>query len=307
MKGLELARAYYETYGAPMLRQEFAPYLDRIAVGLCGHGSECFGFDDEVSRDHDFEPGFCLWLTAEDEREFGFKLFRAYSKLPKEFMGVKVEKKSMFGADSRGVHTIPDFYRRYTGSDGAPTSNAQWLAIPSFYLAEATNGEVFCDPLGEFSRIRQQILSGMPEDVRRKKLASALFYAAQYGQYNYARCMAHGERTAAACALAEFAKAVCEAVFLLNRAHMPYYKWMYRAMRGLPRHAEIANELELLLAAPYDEKENTARIERIAEALERTLVEDGLSADAGDYLEGYAYSVKNHIADPNLRNSDVMI
>ena len=307
MKGLELARAYYEAYGKPMLERDFAPCLDRIAVGLCGHGSECFGFDDERSRDHDFEPGFCLWLTDEDEREFGFKLFRAYSKLPKEFMGVKVEKKSLFGADSRGVQTISDFYRRYTGSDGAPSSNEQWLAIPSFYLAEATNGEVFCDPLGEFSRIREQILCGMPEDVRLKKLASSLFCAAQYGQYNYARCIAHGETAAAACALADFAKSVCETVFLLNRAHMPYYKWMFRAMRALPRLSSLADELEALLRAPYAAKENTARIERIAAALAAALIGDGLSEDAGDYLEGYAYSVKNHIKDNNLRNSDVML
>ena len=57
-KGLELARAYYEQYGRPMLEKEFPDVLDRIAAGLCGHGSECFGYDDAVSRDHDFEPGF---------------------------------------------------------------------------------------------------------------------------------------------------------------------------------------------------------------------------------------------------------
>ena len=58
MKGLELSRAYFEAYGRPMLERDFAQVIDRIAVGLVGHGSECFGFDDEISLDHDVSNGF---------------------------------------------------------------------------------------------------------------------------------------------------------------------------------------------------------------------------------------------------------
>ena len=61
MKGLELSRSFYEGAGAPMLQERFPELLGRIAVGLAGEGSECFGFDDELSADHDFEPAFCLW------------------------------------------------------------------------------------------------------------------------------------------------------------------------------------------------------------------------------------------------------
>lgn len=63
MKGMELARDYFMQYRRPMLEERFEAYMSRITIGLCGEGSECFGFDDEISRDHDFGPAFCLWTT----------------------------------------------------------------------------------------------------------------------------------------------------------------------------------------------------------------------------------------------------
>ena len=84
MKGLALARAYYEAYGEPMLREQFPELLPYLAAGCFGSGSECFGFDDEVSQDHDFEPGFMIFLPGEEivDRKTAFQLERAYAKLP---------------------------------------------------------------------------------------------------------------------------------------------------------------------------------------------------------------------------------
>ena len=80
MQGLELSRRYYEEFGINMIKEQFPEYENRIAVGLAGAGSDCFGFDDEISRDHDFGAGFCLWLTEEDNELFGFELARADRK-----------------------------------------------------------------------------------------------------------------------------------------------------------------------------------------------------------------------------------
>jgi hypothetical protein len=44
MNGLELAEAYYREVGRPMIRERFADCEDRLAVGLVGPRSECFGF-----------------------------------------------------------------------------------------------------------------------------------------------------------------------------------------------------------------------------------------------------------------------
>ena len=127
MRGLDEARRFYEEYGREMIRSRFPACEDRIAVGLAGHGSQCFGSDDAVSREHDSEQGFCLWLDDETDRAIGVQLARAYRALP---FGAAAERSAMSEA-SRGVQRIRAFYRRYTGCDGAPESVEQWLSLPS--------------------------------------------------------------------------------------------------------------------------------------------------------------------------------
>lgn len=61
MQGLEIFARYFHTVGLPMLAERFPGHVKRIAAGLVGDGSDCFGFDDKISRDHDWGPGFCLW------------------------------------------------------------------------------------------------------------------------------------------------------------------------------------------------------------------------------------------------------
>ena len=307
MQGIETAKRFYDEAIGPMIARDFAQYADRIAVGLVGHGSECFGFDDEVSMDHDFEPSLCIWLTDEDEREFGFALFRAYTKLCREYVSVKTPN-SLGGADGRGVMTISDFYKRYTGRSGAPETLSDWVYTPSHYLAEATNGTVFADALGQFTAIRNEIKCGMPQDARLKRIASAAFYMAQAGQYNYKRCLDHGEEGAARIALADFAKSAIDMTFLLNKAHAPYYKWSFRAMRDLPIMSENADKLEHLITMPSAQNaEISQEIEAICSAVIAQMRKQNITDSPSDFLEGHAYSVNGRIRDSALRNSPVML
>ena len=103
MKGIELCRAFYEEIGAPVLNEQFADVLPSLAVGITGSGSECFGFDDEVSKDHDFEPAFCIFVPDSLDRKTEFNLERAYAKLPKEFKGFKRARLGPVGGGRHGV------------------------------------------------------------------------------------------------------------------------------------------------------------------------------------------------------------
>ena len=292
----------------PMLREQFAALLPHLAAGLLGSGSECFGFDDAVSRDHDFEPGFCIFLPGEDvvDRRAGFQLERAYAKLPREFEGVSRPMLLPVGGARRGVLRTGEFFTEKVGAPDGALTLGQWLSLPEQALAEATNGEVYFDNAGELSAIRER-LAYFPEDVRLKRLAGHLLLMAQSGQYNYVRCLAHGEPAAAQMAVGEFVKSALSAVFLLNRRYQPYYKWSFRALRGLPLLSELAAPLEALLttdnAAPA-EKSDT--IERVAAAVIDALqAQDLTQAVCGD-LEKHAYSVNDRVSDGDLRNAHVL-
>ena len=310
MQGLEIARAFYEQYGKPMLEEQFGPQLSQIAVGLIGSGSECFGFDDEISRDHDFEPGFIIFLPEEDvvDRRTAFLMERAYAKLPKEFMGLKRSLMAPVGGPRHGVLRTAEFFRNKVGSPDGSLSLYQWLTVPEASLAEAVNGEIFFDGSGTVTRIREQ-LSAYPEDIRRKKLAASLLLMAQAGQYNYTRCLSHGEKAAAQLAVNEFVQHTMKVVFLLNQVYEPYYKWSFRAMRRLPKLDLTAEVLEYLLTTdnePEMAEEKYDVIEGIAADVIDELIEQGLTeANCGD-LEKHAYSVNDGIMDAELRNMHIL-
>ena len=305
MRGLEEARAFYEAYGREMLHRDFAAYEGRVAVGLAGHGSECFGFDDELSRDHDWERGFCLWLSDADDVEIGVALSRAYRALPIARAG----QRGSLSEQNRGVRRYSDFFRRYTGSPAAPEDWRQWMAIPSHALAEATNGEVWRDDAGAFTAIRQTLRHGLPEDVRLKKLAARAMEMAQAGQYNYVRCLKHGQEGAAMLAAAAFVQAACGMIYLLNRAHMPYYKWCFKGMERLTILGALREALEYLLTGENDEAGQRTKagvIEDVSAAVIKELRAQGLSHGNWDYLEPHAFEIMEHIVNPQIRALHVM-
>ena len=310
MKGLEIARQYYETYGRQILQEEFSQVLPYLAIGLAGSGSECYGYDDEASRDHDFEPAFCIFLPGEDlvDRRTAFLLERAYAKLPKTFMGLQRSPVNPVGGSRHGVIRTADFFTAKTGTPDGNLSPAQWLSLPEYSLLEATNGAVFRDPYGQFTAIRDK-LKYFPEDVRRKKLAGHLLLMGQAGQYNYSRCVTRGETGAAQLALFEFTQSALHSIYLINRAYMPYYKWSFRGLKGLPRLDTLARDLELLISTGNDApafKEKLQRIETICAAIAGELRSQGLTDLENAEMEQQAYALNDTVTDHTLRNSHIL-
>ena len=327
--GLELSQRYWEKYGRPLLRQKYPQYAGRIAAGLVGHGSECYGFDDGYSRDHDFGPRFCLWLTDDDYAEIGSQLQEDYDSLPKRFMGYSLEASASTprsqGEHRRsGVFRIGDFFESVTGLREAPGDDEPllWLNIDEATLSAATNGKVFADPLGAFSS-RRQGFKNMPDDVRLALISQRAGMISQSGQYNFPRMSARGDTAAAMLCISQFAEAVTSLVFLINNpltvGYAPYYKWRFAALRSISarpatRLPQACGQLEQLMGSASDasrgQRDNpayahaNALISQICNEIAAELRYQGLTSVNEDFLEWHRPYIESHISQeyPFLRS-----
>ncbi|TPF94953.1 hypothetical protein BG22_04225 [Bifidobacterium sp. UTBIF-78] len=408
VSGLKLARAFWNQVGKPMILAKYPAYAGRIAAGLVGHGSECYGFDDAYSQDHDFGPRFCLWLTDEDHAAIGDRLQAYYEALPRAFRvdeqggivfsaataadddmpapsdGRTAPAAPGTNADTRdasssraaspdeaplnaasphasngddssptsgatapfspitprvqgegrrdGVFRIGDFFTSITGYAAAPASDAphEWLMLDEATLAAATNGEVFADPLGLFSKTRQGF-KDMPDDVRLALISKRLGMIAQAGQYNLPRSLKRGDGAAAWLSIHEFVNATASLVFLINvpmvAGYMPYYKWQFEALRKLSGSMfallpDICGKLETVMrlssaacyggagfgeggkgSAPAIERIN-GLVEEIAAAIVKELRRERLTTSGETFLEWQRPYIEEHITsdDPVLRS-----
>ena len=330
MKGLELSKNFYLEYGIPMLRDCFSNIEDKIAVGLIGSGSECFGYDDSVSTDHDFDPGFIIFIDDSIDDDTKFKLERAYAKLPRVYKGYEREIMSPVGGNRRRVKRVSDFLKEKTGKEDGELSVYDWISIPEQSLAELTNGEIWRDDSKIITGIRLKI-STFPVDIKLKKLAGAVLIMAQSGQYNFERCVSHNELGAARLSLYEFVNATIHAIFLINEVYMPYYKWRFRGLRDLswPKKFKLKSELNYIdgieddstvevpiekilisLLNVSDEKIFSNKVAKdidlIANVLIDRLKNENLTERDDIFLERHAYEINNRIKDNNIRNMHIL-
>ncbi len=301
-------RRFYDQYVAELIHTRFGEYEDRIAVGIAGEGSDCFGYDDEISRDHDFGTGVCLWVTDEDMYRFGHQLSIAYNELVDSAERTYYTERMR---ERRGVMTIHSFYSDILHIDcdteHCTMSEENWRNLDHSCLKTAVNGTVFRDDLGQFTAFRNLLLGYYPDKIWRTRIAEQLHAYASSLQVNYARCMSRSDTVAAELCRAKGLASAMELFFLIKREYPPYYKWTYRALTELDTEGilsakirELAEE-KLNVQAWNGTRYNPRRqnykdhivslSEEIASLLEEMLHEIGLIQRYGRYLEMHVNDV----------------
>ena len=308
MNVIEKNRRFYELYVADLIHRQFPEYEDRIAVGIAGEGSDCFGYDDEISRDHDFGTGVCLWVTDEDMDRFGHDLDIAYNNL------VDSAERSYYTErlrERRGVMTIHDFYSDILQMDcdtqNCTMTESEWYHLDHSCLKTATNGVVFRDDLGAFTAFRRLLLDYYPDRVWRTRIAEQLHEYAASLQVNYARCMSRKDLVAAELCRSQGIRSAMELFFLLRREYPPYYKWTYHALTQLDAEGVMSDRIQKLAQTPispdawigikyHPNRVNfkdriVALAEEIASLLEGMLQEKHLIRERTRYLETHVNEV----------------
>lgn len=297
---LDTSRAFFEQIVRPLLEGHFADDVGQMACGFVGYGSECLEMDDELSRDHHWGLRVDILMPhALHERVGPQILEKVVPELPEQFGGVSLRDGHVSG---HGIapESLPAFLRRTIGLADAPSTHAEWLDIPEVDIIHVTNGQVWHDPAGDLTRIREVFEAYYPEPVWLRRLSHWCRYASGMGLYALHRAVLRGNEVYAWTAFSRCLKWSIELAFLLNRTYFPYDKWLYPFFRQLPH---LADRMDPLIVEAV--KADTAwerRVELLAamaDLLDERMVEIGVipahprfegSATSGYRLLEHAYA-----------------
>jgi hypothetical protein len=300
MNALDISERFFRMHGDRMINTKFPRLQHRMAVGLVGEGSECFGFDDEILRDRYWGPGFCIWLESDDYKAVGPALQAEYERLPKRSDNLEPPA-STRGKTGVGVFEIGEFYRRFIGLTCVPDDPLKWFYIPEPNLAACTNGKIFFDPPGRFSAIRQGLLAFFPEQVRFAKMALRCA-AAHICQDSIPGLIKQNQPAEAEYAATKYASEIISLVFLINRRFRPSYQWSLRAMRSLRIKGDFFySGISEMNAEPHLGKKMDL-IEQMSSAVIRTLKWLKLSTVDSDYLLDHSNAIAEKISAKTIRD-----
>ena len=155
MNGLEVAHRFFAEWGLPFLQEHFPGLAEHTAAGLF-RGSQVLGADDALSRDHGWGPMFLLLLTEEDCAAQGRAVAQALVEAaPQEWLGYRYYGRT----PNIEVSSVDRYLEHWLGFARPPARWQEWLdgtpsGVREYELYLIRHGQVFFDPLGEFSARR---------------------------------------------------------------------------------------------------------------------------------------------------------
>jgi len=302
MKGLRLSELFYEQKVRPCFKEALsAREFESLAFGLVGPGSECFGFDDELSRDHDWGPRVIIWVPDDASKETVARYQALYDGLDPHCMGYGFSRTLDSSVIRQGVHPLGGFFSSVLGYDHPPATELEWIVVKEEALSLATNGKVFYDGLGLVTAFRSSLMSYYPHDVWLKKISSRCALLAQYGQSNLLRSYDRKDELGIGYELAMFAREAAMLVYLLKKQYRPYYKWLYLGLEGLGSlGVYVSDQLKaILVARPMQERLD--RIEKLVLYLQDAIFRVLDSTPTTVFMLPFAKQIQQGIQSEFLR------
>ena len=269
ISGLDLAKRYYHEVVKDLIEGQF-PNL-AYACGFFGHGSDVLGYDDHISKDHNWGPKLFIFLKEGDYERITPKLDASFKKnLPARFLdfstnwgppnlednGTQQLEDSDNGVINHKIEffTIKSYMQREFGFFKFPLETLDWLTIPQQKLLELTSGEVFFDNFNDLTELRAYF-SFYPEQVRIfclrgewGEIQQMMAFTGRTGYVNDdlgSRLVATGQ-----------IKRMMKIAFLLEKQYAPYLKWFGTAFNKLSLARNLSPLFhEILMTDDWDIRE----------------------------------------------------
>ena len=244
--GAALSRVYFNEVVGPTVAARWPglPY----AAGRLGSGSDVLGFDDAISRDHDWGLRLNLLVPGELASQIDAHLDQ---ELPDVFEGQAVRFATSWDPQVRHrvqVEDVDSFVRSRTGLDiSASLSVSDWLSLTGQAVLEVTAGPVFVDTAGRLSEVRGQ-LEWYPDDLWKYVVATDWARIAQELPF-VGRSAECGDDLGSRVIVARLVEAAMHLAHLLERSWQPYPKWVGTSLVQLPRAQVVAESLHHALEA----------------------------------------------------------
>lgn len=237
LSGRELSRRFYQEQVRPVLHIDFSGLPHSAA--LLGPGSEVLGFDDEMSKDHNWEPRVLLFLQDGDWARYGEAVERSLTeKLPERYAGHPTQF---------SVSTLRAFLQEHLDLDIDSGIEARdWLTLPEQRLRMITAGAVYHDEVG-LQALRDR-LAYYPHDVW-----LYLLIAAWWRLHPEANLMGRagfvGDELGSRVIASQLVHDLMHLCFLLEKQYAPYAKWFGTAFSLLKSASSLAPVLQTVLNA----------------------------------------------------------
>lgn len=244
VSGQELSRRFYHEAVRPIL-DATTPELPHSAA-LLGRGSEVLGFDDEMSRDHNWEPRVLLFLRDEDHARHHETLETALRHgLPDRFGDQPTDF---------GIHTVKGYVQAQLGVDiDQETTPRDWLTLSEQRLGMFTAGAVYHDDIG-LQAVRDRF-AYYPRDVW-LYLMIAGWWRVHPEANLVGRSGQVGDELGSAIIGARIVDDLMRLCFLMERQYAPYSKWFGTAFSRLACGPELRPLLwQALRAETWQDRE----------------------------------------------------
>ena len=129
----------------------------------------------------------------------------------------------------------------------------------------------------------------------------------QSGQYNLERSIRRKDPFVTRYSEIKFCTELISMVFLLNRNHVPFYKWMYRSLQELNILGEYIHQKIGTLVYLYENSEKLKCIRDICDSVINELKNQGMTDSNSSFLPDHWPLIHERIQDNILRRSNVWV